>query len=265
MHPKALTPLAAWLPSLRVLLLLAGLAVVESSRVAGAALWIAATATVVAGILVGAIIDRRRPRTVIAAKAELDDDAAPAHPAGVASRPSVRAATGARAVTEGGRPTRHVPQPSVVCAVDGSAESQAAVAVAAPLARRLGARLVVAHVVDGRAAPARADVKADRADPAVGGATDDVIRGAAQLISRTAADVAGDGVEYRVAAGFAADQLADIAEEEQAELLVVGSRGRGGVKRAFLGSVSSSVIGVARCPVVVVPPGVPNERAGAFV
>jgi nucleotide-binding universal stress UspA family protein len=39
-------------------------------------------------------------------------------------------------------------------------------------------------------------------------------------------------------------------------LIVVGSRGRGRFKAAFLGSVSNSLVGVARCPVLIVPPGV---------
>jgi nucleotide-binding universal stress UspA family protein len=38
-------------------------------------------------------------------------------------------------------------------------------------------------------------------------------------------------------------------------LIVVGSRGRGRFKAAFLGSVSNSLVGVARCPVLIVPPG----------
>jgi nucleotide-binding universal stress UspA family protein len=61
--------------------------------------------------------------------------------------------------------------------------------------------------------------------------------------------------ERRVVAGLAADRLADLADEEDAELIVVGSRGRGAFKADFLGSVSASLIGVARCPVLVVPPG----------
>jgi nucleotide-binding universal stress UspA family protein len=38
------------------------------------------------------------------------------------------------------------------------------------------------------------------------------------------------------------------------KLIVVGSRGRGRFKAAFLGSVSNSLVGVARCPVLIVPP-----------
>jgi nucleotide-binding universal stress UspA family protein len=53
--------------------------------------------------------------------------------------------------------------------------------------------------------------------------------------------------------GFPGDRLADLADEEAAELIIVGSRGRGAVKAAILGSVSTDVIGVARRPVLVVP------------
>ena len=46
-----------------------------------------------------------------------------------------------------------------------------------------------------------------------------------------------------------------VADEEDAELIVVGSRGRGAFKAAFLGSVSNALVGVARCPVLIVPHG----------
>ena len=61
--------------------------------------------------------------------------------------------------------------------------------------------------------------------------------------------------ERRVVVGLPAERLADLADDEDAELIVVGSRGRGRFKAAFLGSVSNSLVGVARCPVLIVPPG----------
>lgn len=57
-------------------------------------------------------------------------------------------------------------------------------------------------------------------------------------------------VEKRLVEGDAAEAL--VAESEGAELLVVGSRGRGGLTSALLGSVSGHVLHHAACPVVVV-------------
>jgi nucleotide-binding universal stress UspA family protein len=61
--------------------------------------------------------------------------------------------------------------------------------------------------------------------------------------------------DRRVVVGYAAERLADLGDEEGAEMIVVGSRGRGAFKAAFLGGVSTSLIGVARSPILVVPPG----------
>jgi len=52
--------------------------------------------------------------------------------------------------------------------------------------------------------------------------------------------------------GKADVQIVDLAEELGAGLVVVGSRGLGGIKRALMGSVSDSVMRHAHCPVLVV-------------
>lgn len=61
--------------------------------------------------------------------------------------------------------------------------------------------------------------------------------------------------DARLVEGSPAERLVGLAEEEDAELLVVGSRGYGSLRSAMLGGVSRRVIQDARCPVVVVPPG----------
>jgi nucleotide-binding universal stress UspA family protein len=58
-------------------------------------------------------------------------------------------------------------------------------------------------------------------------------------------------IEERVIEGDAGPALCDFATEVGASALVIGSRGRGGLKRAFLGSVSDYVVRNAPCPVIV--------------
>ena len=52
--------------------------------------------------------------------------------------------------------------------------------------------------------------------------------------------------------GRPADSIVEIADKEKFDLIVIGSRGVGGVKKFFLGSVSDRVSDEAHCPVLIV-------------
>lgn len=62
----------------------------------------------------------------------------------------------------------------------------------------------------------------------------------------------GFEVRTEVREGDPAATILDRADEEQAELIVVGSHGRSGLARFFLGSVSQRVVSHAHCSVLVV-------------
>jgi nucleotide-binding universal stress UspA family protein len=149
---------------------------------------------------------------------------------------------------------------SIVCGVDGSPDSQAALDVAAQLTDRLGSTLVLAHVAE------PASVAYAAACP-LGGTTGPMAvaeeaeskEDSELLLERVAVAAGLPDAERRTAIGHPAEQLAELADEENAELIVVGSRGRGALKSAFLGSVSYSLVGIARCPVLIVPPGASEE------
>lgn len=73
------------------------------------------------------------------------------------------------------------------------------------------------------------------------------------------------GVAYRnyVVPEDPAHALVDIAEQEHADLIVVGAQGSGGVASRLLGSVSQWVSHHAPCPVVVVPTSVRPDPRGS--
>ena len=78
------------------------------------------------------------------------------------------------------------------------------------------------------------------------------------LIAAAGGDVSGDHVRV----GRPAREIVALAEEIGAGLIVMGSRGQGGMRRALMGSVSGSVVRHAHCPVMVVRQG--ESGASAF-
>jgi nucleotide-binding universal stress UspA family protein len=125
----------------------------------------------------------------------------------------------------------------ILCAVDDSEVSGRVLDTARGLARALGAKLVAVHAVrDG-------DHDADRV---------------AALV-RTRLAGTGATPDVRLVEGPPEQAIVDTADREGAELLVIGSRGRGALRSAVLGSVSRELVSRAPCPVVVVPSG---ERWG---
>jgi nucleotide-binding universal stress UspA family protein len=136
---------------------------------------------------------------------------------------------------------------SVVCGVDGSEDSHWAIRVAAELARATDTRLVLAHVVEGPPdfhLGGNARMRESEIQHA--------LVGGGRLLERAAGTLRAD---TRVLIGDVADALHGVCEEQRAELLVVGSRGRSRLAAAALGSVSLEMAGTSSCPVVVVPPG----------
>jgi nucleotide-binding universal stress UspA family protein len=149
---------------------------------------------------------------------------------------------------------------SIVCGVDGSPDSQRALTVAARFAHRLEARLIVASVVADVREPAIPAVSyvpmaypVEKDLPLTATRTEVELEAAQALLERMVKYARATDAELKALVGDPAERLADLADDEDATLIVVGSRGRGRFRAAFLGSVSQSLVGVARCPVLVVP------------
>ncbi|WP_440765710.1 universal stress protein [Natronorubrum sp. DTA7] len=77
----------------------------------------------------------------------------------------------------------------------------------------------------------------------------------AQDVLETATTIAeeyGRTIETELAYGHPAKAIVSYATETEIDQIVVGSRGKGGVKRVLLGSIAETIIRRADCPVTVV-------------
>src|SRR4051812_245702 len=139
------------------------------------------------------------------------------------------------------------PMERIVVGVDGSEGSQAALRWAIAEARRHGAALEVVHAWHVPFATGYTYVAAPMVDPAPIEAAE------RQLLDRCvdAEDTAGLDITRLLVCETASSAL--ITAAKGADLLVVGTRGRGGFAGLLLGSVSQTVTHHAPCPVVVVP------------
>jgi nucleotide-binding universal stress UspA family protein len=88
----------------------------------------------------------------------------------------------------------------------------------------------------------------------------------ADLRSMAAAVPPAVPVEFRVEeAAYVHDEILAQLGSTHADLLVLGTHGRSGFQRLFLGSVTEKVIRKASCPTLVVPPRAPDVPAGASI
>ncbi|GIF20858.1 nucleotide-binding universal stress UspA family protein [Actinoplanes tereljensis] len=135
---------------------------------------------------------------------------------------------------------------SVIAATDGTESANVAVAWAAQEARRRRASLRIVYAYDSDWLESRFDIGAEYLDVAESLAKAVV----ADARDRAMAAVPGLHIETDILPGHAIPRLLEVAEG--ADLLVLGSRGRGGFSGLVLGSVSQRLATHAPCPVAVV-------------
>ena len=135
----------------------------------------------------------------------------------------------------------------ILLATDGSDNAGRAAITAAGLARELSSQVVLVTIKNNppsqsRMAKANFDVHSILEEDAKSD------------IKNTIAVFEQEHLPYtlRVAIGDPATEIIEIAGKEQADLIVIGSRGLGTIKGVFLGSVSQKVISHATCPVLIV-------------
>jgi nucleotide-binding universal stress UspA family protein len=146
---------------------------------------------------------------------------------------------------------------TIVVGTDLSESASKAVQQAAELAKASGAKL---HVVCAFRPALTTTVAATSLEAAAFGGADmlleaeskiaDEIASQLRSIERRLADE-GVAVATHAVAADPADALLDVAEQAHADLIVVGNRGMGGVKRFVLGSVPNKISHHAPCSVLI--------------
>ncbi len=133
----------------------------------------------------------------------------------------------------------------ILVATDGSAESQAAVRFGATVAQKLAGTLTLLHVM------LRSDESGD---------ADTLLRAAQAEVVKCGMDAT-----TRAEVGDPADTIVGVRRETGADMLVMGTHGRRGLARVFLGSVAESVYKRVPFPVAVVYKFDETAKAGPIL
>lgn len=138
----------------------------------------------------------------------------------------------------------------ILCCTDFSENSEPALRLAADYAKAFGAELIIVHVIDAGSFPAYVDWVADEIDQIVSRSAktaETKLAALAKQCSQTA-----KAVKTQCVIGSPAEKIVNLANDEGADLIVVGTHGRSGVKHLVMGSIARSVLRTAHRPVLIV-------------
>ena len=139
--------------------------------------------------------------------------------------------------------TNWLPRKSVVVPIDFSDDSFAAAELALAMVEQ-GSNLHVIHVMP-HLSPEEPGIIWDSID------NESRIQHAKQAMRERLSDAKFESIEAAAAFGDPGREIAQYAERTKADLIVLPSHGRTGLKRILLGSVAERVIALAHCPVLV--------------
>ena len=139
----------------------------------------------------------------------------------------------------------------ILVGVDGSPFAERALKYAVDLARKYGAKLIIAHVILRRfyaVTPSEAGVLATTVF------VKEMETEGKEIIRKADAYAKAEGADYecRLLQGVPAEEIMKIALSEKVDLIVLGSRGLTEVRAFLLGSVSDKVSHHAKCPTLII-------------
>ncbi len=139
---------------------------------------------------------------------------------------------------------------TILCATDFSRTAELALAEATRFARRHEARLVLVHVIEAMPVSPYPILAAPEDEIPIR----DLVLARLEEVSAPLRK-SGLRVDLRIEVGLPGPQIVDVAEAENAELVILGTRGLTGIKHLVLGSVADHVVRRCARPVLAVHPG----------
>lgn len=139
----------------------------------------------------------------------------------------------------------------IVCALDLSDQSKSVAEYAVMLAKMANASIVAVYAAPTLTQYTGFHIPPNTIDSFVG----EIVSGAEHAM-KDFVEKHFQGVDVRcaVVVGYAAEEILSLAQTEQADIIVMGTRGRKGLDLILFGSVAEKVVKNAKCPVLTIHP-----------
>lgn len=140
----------------------------------------------------------------------------------------------------------------ILVPVDGSEPAAKAALHGAELASKLGAEVLLFHVVP--SLPSYMESSPGRFSSVQRTIMDEFCKHGQEILNRVKDDIAAYGLNIStdITVGHPADEICKKVKKSKCDLLIIGSRGLGEIKGILMGSVSNRVARHAECPVLIV-------------
>jgi len=144
----------------------------------------------------------------------------------------------------------------ILVGVDGSDYSMKAVRLGILFSKKYGARLYIVHAIDFPGFLAFSDPSMSRTvESTINSLKSKAEKKAEELLSNVSSLASKENVKFEAQvideSSSVSGSLIDYAENNNIDLILVGSRGLGGFKRMLVGSVSQEIVNHAHCSVIV--------------
>lgn len=137
----------------------------------------------------------------------------------------------------------------ILIAVDGSSLSLRAAELGNSLSQKLNADIALVHVINSTPV-----IGAGEVDMSSQQIMEELGKEGKELMNKTVEHLGNGKIPEFFANGKPHEEILKTAKEWGADIIVIGTHGRSGIKRLLMGSVAENVLRHSKCPVLIVPP-----------